>query len=157
MNTNDEFWLRKVIEMSAESRAAGNHPFAALVVDAEGNILAEAFNAHSADRTSHAEMVALRHASANFPIERMRRTTLYTSAEPCAMCAGAAYWTGVRRVVYALSETRLLNITGSHPDNPTLSLPCRQVFAAGQREVEVVGPLLEDEAALAHEGFWSGR
>lgn len=154
MALDDEFWLRKVIAMSAESRAAGNHPFAALVVDAEGIVLAEAFNAHSADRTSHAEMVALRYASANFPIERMRTATLYTSAEPCAMCAGGAYWTGVRRVVYALSEQQLLQFTGSHPENPTLSLPCRNVFAAGQREVEVIGPMLEMEAAVPHEGFW---
>jgi tRNA(Arg) A34 adenosine deaminase TadA len=154
MKLDDEVWLRKVIAMSAESRAAGNHPFAALVVDAEGNILAEAYNAHSADRTSHAEMVALRHASATYPIERMRGATLYTSAEPCAMCAGGAYWTGIARVVYAMSEENLLKITGSHPENLTLSLPCRQVFATGQRNVEVIGPMLEAEAAVPHEGFW---
>ena len=150
----DRHWLRRVIAASAASRAAGNHPFAAVVVDGGDTILAEAHNAHGADRTSHAEMVALRTASARWPIERLRRATLYTSAEPCAMCAGAAYWTGVGRVVYALSETRLLALTGSHPDNPTLSLPCRQVFAAGQRAIEVVGPMLEDEAAVPHEGFW---
>ena len=154
MKNNDETWLRRVIEMSAQSRAAGNHPFAALVVDVDGNILAEAFNAHSTDRTSHAEMVALRHASANYPIAQLRKATLYTSAEPCAMCSGGAYWTGIGRVVYAMSEENLLKITGSHPENPTLSLPCRKIFEAGQREVEVIGPMLEDEAAVPHEGFW---
>lgn len=154
MNLDHTFWLRKVIAMSAESRAAGNHPFAALVVDADGNILAEAYNAHSVDRTSHAEMVALRHASANYPLNRLRGATLYTSAEPCAMCSGGAYWTGIACVVYALSEVNLLKITGSHPENPTLSLPCRQVFAAGQRVVKVIGPMLEAEAAIPHEGFW---
>jgi tRNA(Arg) A34 adenosine deaminase TadA len=154
MNDLDEHWLRKVIALSAESRAAGHHPFAALVVDADGQTLAQAFNAYSLDRTSHAEMMALRHASANFPPEQLRHATLYTSAEPCAMCAGAASWTGVGRVVYALSEQRLLQLTGNHPENPTLSLPCRKVFSAGQREIEVVGPLLEDEAALSHAGFW---
>jgi tRNA(Arg) A34 adenosine deaminase TadA len=151
---NDETWLRRVIDMSVQSRAAGNHPFAALIVDIDGNILAEAFNAHSADRTSHAEMVALRHASATYPIERLRKATLYTSAEPCAMCSGGAYWTGIGRVVYAMSEENLLKITGSHPENPTLSLPCRTIFESGQREVEVIGPMLEDEAATPHKGFW---
>ena len=77
---------------------------------------------------------------------------MYTSAEPCAMCAGAVYWVGIGRVVYGLSEARLKQMTGAHPENPTLSLPCRTVFAAGQRPVEVVGPLLEDEAAAQHEG-----
>ena len=71
------------------------------------------------------------------------------------MCAGAVYWSGVSRVVYALSETRLLALTGNHPENPTLSLPCRDVFAHGQRPIDVLGPLLEDEAAEPHVGFWN--
>jgi tRNA(Arg) A34 adenosine deaminase TadA len=150
----DRRWLRHVIAASAASRAAGNHPFAAAVVDADDVVLAEGHNAHHADRTSHAEMVALRRASSDWPFARLRAATLYTSAEPCAMCAGAAYWVGVGRVVYALSEQRLLALTGAHPDNPTLALPCRAVFAAGQRTIEVVGPLLEDEAAAPHRDFW---
>jgi len=147
-------WLRRAIAASAQSLANGHHPFAALVVDPDGSVLAEGHNAHDVDRTSHAEMVALRRASMDWPIERLRTATLYSSAEPCAMCAGAAYWSGVGRVVYALSESRLLTLTGAHPDNPTLALPCRTVFAAGQRPIEVIGPLLEDEAATPHLGFW---
>jgi tRNA(Arg) A34 adenosine deaminase TadA len=83
------------------------------------------------------------------------RSTLYSSAEPCAMCAGAIYWAGIGRVAFGLSERRLKSITGHHADNPTLDLPCRVVFAAGQRPTEVVGPLIEDEAAALHEDFWS--
>ena len=154
MNARDLRWLRHVIATSAASRDAGDHPFAAVVVDADDVVVAEGRNAHRVDRTSHAEMVALRRASADAPIERLRGATLYSSAEPCAMCAGAAYWTGVGRVVYALSEASLLALTGAHSDNPTLALPCRTVFAAGQRVVDVVGPLLEDEAAVPHRGFW---
>ncbi len=70
------------------------------------------------------------------------------------MCAGAIYWAGIGRVVYGLSEQRLRALTGNHPENPTLDLPCRTVFAAGQRTTEVVGPLLEEEAAALHESFW---
>ena len=70
------------------------------------------------------------------------------------MCAGAIYWTGIGRVVFALAETGLLRYTGSHAENPTLDLPCRTVFAAGQRPVEVIGPLLEDAAAALHDGVW---
>jgi tRNA(Arg) A34 adenosine deaminase TadA len=150
----DRRWLLHVIAASAASRAAGNHPFAAAVIDADDTVLSEGWNAHAVDRTSHAEMVALRRASADHPAARLRRATLYTSAEPCAMCAGAAYWVGVGRVVFALSETSLYALTGAHPENPTLALPCRDVFAAGQRAIEVVGPLLETEAAVPHEGFW---
>jgi len=82
--------------------------------------------------------------------------TLYTSTEPCAMCAGAIYWVGIGRVVFALAETGLLRYTGDDPENPTLDLPCREVFARGQRKVMVEGPFLEEEAGAVHEGFWGG-
>jgi len=151
---NDLRWLRRAIVLSRASRDAGEHPFAALIVGADGATLAEAGNGHSTDRTCHAEMNAIRTASASHGPRELHGATLYSSAEPCAMCAGAAYWSGIGRVVYALSEARLLALTGSHPDNPTLSLPCREVFARGQRTIVVVGPLLEEEAAAVHGGFW---
>src|SRR5690606_31394561 len=90
------------------------------------------------------------------PLERLAGATLYSSAEPCAMCTGALYWTGIGRLVYGLSERRLLEFTGDAAENPTFALPCRAALARGQREVEVLGPLLEDEAALAHQGLWRG-
>ncbi|MGC5628485.1 nucleoside deaminase [Georgenia sp. Z1344] len=154
---DDERRLRDVIARSAAAREQGRHPFAAIVVGADGTVLGEAVNNSSGpggDPTQHAELLAAAAAARSAGPDGMRGSTLYTSAEPCAMCAGAAYWTGVGRVVYALSESRLLTITGSHPENPTLDLPCREVFARGQREVTVSGPHLEDEAAQAHEGFW---
>ena len=73
------------------------------------------------------------------------------------MCAGAIYSAGIGRLVYGLSEHRLRGVTGNHPDNPTLDLPCREVFASGQRSTEVVGPLLEDESAALHDGVWQIR
>ncbi|HZE60281.1 MAG TPA: nucleoside deaminase [Burkholderiales bacterium] len=150
---SDEALLRHVIALSVQSRKEGHHPFAALVVDADGTRLAQAFNASNLDRTAHAEMNALRRVG-GVAAERLRGATLYSSAEPCAMCAGALYWSGIGRLAYALSEARLLALTGSHPENPTLSLPCREVFARGQRHIEVIGPMLEEEAAAAHAGFW---
>ncbi len=149
----DERWLRRAIALSRRARETGKHPFGALVVDREGRCLAEGLNAFDEDCTGHAEMNAVRAAHA-LDANALKGATLFSSAEPCAMCAGAIYWSGIARVVYALPETRLLEITGDHPENPTLSLPCREVFARGQRPVEVLGPLLEDEAARVHEGFW---
>jgi len=70
------------------------------------------------------------------------------------MCAGALYWAGVSRVVFGLRESELRALTGADPVNPTLALECREVFARGQRPIEVVGPVLEDEARAVHEGFW---
>lgn len=73
------------------------------------------------------------------------------------MCAGAAYWAGVGRVVFGLSERHLREFTGSHPANLTLDLPCRDLFARGQRRIEVIGPYLEDEAVVPHHGYWQPR
>src|SRR5690625_6459593 len=72
------------------------------------------------------------------------------------MCAGALFWSGICRVVYVLSETGLLSLSGDHPGNPTLDHPCRLVLAAGGRPIDVIGPLLEQEAAVPHTGFWGG-
>lgn len=149
--------LRRSIELAAEARTAGRHPFGALVADEYGEIVSEERNNSrppEGDPTQHAELRAVAAAARTLPLEQMRRATLYTSAEPCAMCAGAAYWTGIGRIVYGIAESSLLAITGAHEENPTLDLPCREVLAHGQRVVEVVGPLLEDEAARAHEDFW---
>jgi tRNA(Arg) A34 adenosine deaminase TadA len=149
--------LRRCIDLARQARDAGQHPFAALVVDESGQVLSEAQN-HSrppdGDPTQHAELLAASKAAKLVPPDRLAKATLYTSAEPCCMCAGAIYWANIGRVVYALSEHRLLSLTGSNPENPTFSLPCREVFARGQRHVEIVGPLLEDEAAKPQEGFW---
>jgi tRNA(Arg) A34 adenosine deaminase TadA len=151
-----ELLLRIAYEEARKARESGNHPFAAILVDADGQILMTQHNAYQphGDMTGHAERVLMTRASTTYSAELLRGACMYTSAEPCAMCAGAAYWTGIKRVVYGLSERRLKTITGDHSENPTLDLPCRDVFASGQRHVEVIGPLLEDEGAELHEGVW---
>ncbi len=150
--------LREVISLADQSRSNGHHPFAALVADKEGRIIAIAENNSlppAGDPTQHAELAAAAAAAKKLTPEELLDCTLYTSAEPCCMCAGAIYWCNIGRVVYALSEHRLLSLTGDHPENPTFSLPCREVFLRGQRAIEVHGPLLEDEAAGSHHGFWN--
>lgn len=157
LSSRDLALLRQSITLSDESKQRGRHPFAALVADEDGNVVVTAGNNSmppEGDPTQHAELIAVAQAAQKLSPEQLAKSTLYTSAEPCCMCAGAIYWTGIGRVVYALSEHTLLGLTGDHPENPTFSLPCREVFARGQRKVTVVGPLLEDEAAKPHEGFW---
>ncbi len=154
--TDLEF-LRSAIRLSESIAEQGIHPFTALLVDADGQVLMEQVNAYLPDQdmTGHAERVLMTRASKAYRPDFLAQCTMYVSAEPCAMCAGAAYWAGLGRVVYGVSEKRLKAITGNHPENPTLDLPCRRVFESGQRPVEVIGPLLEDEAARVHETFWA--
>ncbi|MGY3454536.1 nucleoside deaminase [Bradyrhizobium sp. USDA 4353] len=152
----DAHFLRHSFAVARQSLAHGNHPFAAILVDADGHVLIEAENGYmpSRDATAHAERLIATQACTTLKPQIRATATLYSSAEPCAMCAGAIYWAGIGRVVYGLSEHRLRDFTGNHPENPTLDLPCRDVFASGQRATEVVGPLLEDEAAALHVGVW---
>jgi tRNA(Arg) A34 adenosine deaminase TadA len=156
MAESDETLLRRAFAVARRALAHGNHPFGALLAGPAGEVLLESENGYMPERdmTAHAERLLATAASKKYRPEELARCTMYVSAEPCAMCAGAIYWAGVGRVVYALSEKRLKAITGNHAENPTLDLPCRAVFAAGQRKVEVVGPLLEDEAAALHDGVW---
>src|ERR1700674_607238 len=155
---HDLAFLRQAIELARAARAHGAHPFGALIVDEDGQVIVTARNnavRPKGEPTQHAERLACTKAAKLFSDEALAKSTLYTSTEPCAMCAGAIYWTGIGRVVFALPETGLLRYTGSHEQNPTLDLPCREVFARGQKQIIVAGPFLEDEAGKVHEGFWT--
>jgi tRNA(Arg) A34 adenosine deaminase TadA len=153
----DERHLLVCIELARRARERRNHPFGAVLVDAHGDVVLEAENTvvTARDCTGHAESNLMRMASARFDPEFLQGCTLYTSTEPCAMCAGAIYWGNVRRVVFALSEETLRAMTAANPENPTLALPCREVFARGEHEVEVSGPHIEEPARAVHEGFWA--
>ena len=156
----DETLLRRSFAIAAAARAGGDHPFGCLLADADGNILMEQGNGYSAeggDRTAHAEKLLATRAAKKYDTAFLQQCTLYTSAEPCAMCSGALYWAGVGRVVFGQTERDLKAATGAHEENPTLDLPCHIVFAAGQRPTEIVGPLLADEAAQLHADYWASR
>jgi tRNA(Arg) A34 adenosine deaminase TadA len=156
----DEALLRRAFDVAKHSRDSGDHPFGSVLADGEGRELMEQGNGYSSeghDRTAHAERLLASRAARAYGLEFLARCTLYTSAEPCAMCAGAIYWAGIGRVVYGQTEKGLKAQTGAHEENPTLDLPCELVFRAGQRATEVVGPLLEDEAAELQADFWKTR
>ncbi len=143
--------LRAAIALSARARAAGNEPYGALLADAQGRVLLEAVNTqHTArDCTGHAELNLMRDASPRFTRAQFAQFTVYASGEPCPMCAGAIYWSGVGRVVYGLSIESMTAVGGAQADE--LALHCREVMACGTRHVEVMGPALEDEARRVFE------
>jgi tRNA(Arg) A34 adenosine deaminase TadA len=158
-----EAFLRRAFDVARRSRDNGDHPFGSILVGPDGAVLKEqgnGFSAEGGDMTAHAERLLATWASKTWTTKPggaafLAGCTLYTSAEPCAMCSGAIYWAGIGRVVYGQSEKDLKAMTGAHAENPTLDLPCRVVFEAGQRGVEVIGPLLADEAAELQRDFWA--
>jgi tRNA(Arg) A34 adenosine deaminase TadA len=156
VSSADEQHLLHAISVALSSRESGNHPFGAIVVTADGRVV-EGRNTvvTEGDPTGHAETNLVRLASRELTGDELHAATLYTSTEPCAMCSGAIYWAGISRVVYALSEQDLAAMVPTQGGEPTMDLPCRDVFAAGGSRVDVAGPALFAEASAVHEGFWS--
>ena len=156
----DEKLLRLSFDVAKRARESGDHPFGSVLADAAGNVIMEQGNGYTSeggDRTAHAERILASRAAKKYDVEFLQGCTLYTSAEPCAMCSGAIYWAGIGRVVFGQTEKALKAQTGDHEENPTLDLPCHIIFEAGQRPTEIVGPMLEDEAAKLQDDFWAGR
>ncbi len=146
--------LRRAQAVAQHALDAGHHPFGAVLVAPDHEtVLLEQGNV---DAVNHAEAVLARDAAARWSPEFLWDCTLVTTVEPCAMCAGTQYWAHIGRVVYGMSEARLLELTGNHAENPTLDLPCRELFARGQKALQVLGPFaeVEDEIAAMHRSFW---
>ena len=150
--------LEHAIRLAHAARDRGDHPFGAILVTPDGRIV-EGINSVETERdpSGHAESNLVRAASRALSPEVVAASTLYTSTEPCAMCAGAIYWAVIPRVVYALGEDELIRIVRRHDSAPTLALPSREVFARGGRQTTVVGPVALPGAADVHEEFWRRR
>jgi tRNA(Arg) A34 adenosine deaminase TadA len=143
--------LRRCIELARSARARGDEPFGSLLVGPDGTVLAEHLNAvvTARDCTAHPELTLARWAFANLDADARAASTIYTSTEHCAMCAGAHYWAGVGRLVFAFSSEQLTALVP--PGAPTLNLSTREVFSRGTRPIAVEGPcaeLAEESQAL---------
>ncbi len=146
--------LRRANGVALRAMSLGRHPFGAILVAPDGEtVLAEQGNV---DTVNHAESVLARTVALNYGAGYLWDCTLVTTVEPCAMCAGTQYWANIGHLVYGMTEARLLQLTGNHSENPTMDLPCREVFARGQKAIEVIGPVPEVEAEIAalHRDFW---
>lgn len=149
--------LQECIVLSAAARQNGDHPFGALLADESGTIHLRARNTVETgnDITGHAELNLVRDAWRQLDRATLGSLVLYTSAEPCPMCSGAIYWSGIGKVVYALSQERLYASTGSSTGaSDDFILKAETVFGHGTRSIVVDGPYFEEEALAIHEGFW---
>ena len=154
MEGNNLRFLQITFDLARQAREKGNHPFGALLANPDGEVLLTAENTVVTDKdiTGHAETNLVRKAAKLYETEFLANCTLYTSTEPCPMCSGAIFWSNIRRVVFGLSQEGLYAITGGGEDE--LILPCREVFAHGNKSIKVIGPLLEEEAKTVHLAFW---
>lgn len=143
-------YIRECIRLAEEAKRNGNHPFGSILVH-NGEILFRAQNSVMTenDLAQHPESILARAGASKYSREFLAECTLYTSTEPCAMCSGAIYWSGIGRVVFACSAEKLYEYASDG-----LHIGCGEIFQRGDHNVEVIGPVLEDEAAQVHVGFW---
>jgi tRNA(adenine34) deaminase len=169
LNERDGAYLRQAIgwarvareRLAVHHRAelahrVGNRPFGAVVIADDGRVLAEAWcnTGETGDCTGHAETNAVRQLSPVVDRETLARATLYSSAEPCVMCAGAIFWSNIGRVVFGIDAVSLRVFRGERAEQRDAELSCRDVFAASPHPIECIGPALRDEASEPHRGFW---
>ena len=147
--------LREAIRLSDEARKHGNMPYGAVLVAADGEVLAATENTIVTDRdpTAHAETNAFRVAAKAVPVLRFAGATMYASGEPCPMCSGAIMRMGLKRVLFGIraevAMTYMPKSAGAMPG----AVNCRHMLALAPQGVEVHGPLLEDEARATFETF----
>ena len=150
-------FLRLSNEVARRAMQLGHHPFGAVLVapDHETVLMTQC----NIDTVNHAESTLARMAARNYPADYLAQCTLYSAVEPCCMCAGTIYWANIGRVVYGMTEEKLLACTGNHAENPTMSVSSAYVFAHGQKQIELLGPFseIEQEAIVLQQGFWRHR
>ena len=156
LNAEDEKYLLHAIALSRQGGERGNRPFGAVIVAPDGEVLAEAWASQreTGDCTAHAETSAVRIASQRHGRERLGQATLYSSAEPCVMCAGAIFWGGIARVVFGIDAVRLRSFRGDRDDQIDVEMSCREVFDASARPMECLGPALIEAASEPHVSAW---
>jgi tRNA(Arg) A34 adenosine deaminase TadA len=153
LDTRDEQHLRRAIELSRQARSAGNQPFGSILVGANGEVLAEDVNTEITenDITAHPELKLARWAAANLSAAEAAAAAMYTSCEACAMCSGAIVTSGLGRVVYALSAPQLYELKGASGPKGMRGIA---VLGEAEHRIQVDGPLLHEEAAVPHSGYW---
>ncbi|MCY3750102.1 MAG: tRNA adenosine(34) deaminase TadA [Gammaproteobacteria bacterium] len=149
MTGNDDYWMRRALDLAERARSEGEVPVGAVLV-MEDDCIGEGWNrpisAH--DPTAHAEIGALRAGAAHMGNYRLPGATLYVTLEPCAMCAGAIILARLKRLVYAAADPRagaagsVFNILQSSQLN---------------HRVELASGILEQEAAMLLQTFFRER
>jgi tRNA(Arg) A34 adenosine deaminase TadA len=144
VDSQDERYLRAAIRLAGEARQAGDQPYGALLVAADGTMLAEDRNTVVTERdiTAHPELKLARWAARELSATATRTTTMYTSCQPCAMCVNAIARANLARVVYALDGDQLYSLKPPGAMNPDAA------------QVVYDGPALFDEARVPIDGYY---
>jgi len=143
-------WMRRAYALARQAADNGDHPFSALLV-IEGEIVLECLNTvHTgADATRHPELDILRQGASCLGQAALHEATLVASTEPCAMCTGAIFWAGVRRLIYGCPAELLAKVASGR-----FVVPSRELLAGSKQPPEIIGPVLANEGLAVHEAYW---
>jgi tRNA(Arg) A34 adenosine deaminase TadA len=143
-------YTERALELAREAVARGDEPFGSLLVH-DGEIVAEARNAVTTedDLRRHPELDLAYRAARKFDEATRRETVMYTSTEPCPMCAGGIAIADLGAVVYSVSAKRLGELLDGSP-----GVPCGEVFKRRGADIQSMGPVLSDAGEAVHRDYW---
>lgn len=149
--SRDEEYIQEAIELAREAVSDGNTPFGSLLVVGE-SVVKRSKNTTLTDNdiTAHPELKLARWAARQLEADDLADCTMYTSTEPCEMCATAIYYTGMNRVVYSISGESLANLQGK----ATSGISSEEVIKRKGGSTTVDGPILETKGMRVHEEFY---
>lgn len=147
----DAAYIREAFELAREAVEAGNTPFGSLLV-VDDEVVERAYNTTVTDEdiAAHPELTLARWAARELAPDERARCTMYTSTEPCAMCAAGIVYAGLDRVVFSVAGGSLAGVR----DEAGLGIPCEEVVERANADVTVEGPVLEDEGLAIHRDFY---
>lgn len=148
--STDERYVRGAIELARKASSNGNTPFGSLLV--VGDVVVKRSQNTTVtenDITAHPELKLARWAARELDAAELADCTMYTSTEPCEMCATAIHYAGLDRVVYSVSGETLANLRGKTKSG----IPCKDVIERKGGSTAVDGPVLESEGIRVHEEF----
>ena len=150
MEFDDEFWMRKAVEAAETARNCDEIPIGACLIDKDNRLLAVAGNRTitDCDPTAHAEILVLREAAAKIGNYRLTETTVYTTIEPCAMCAGALVNARVKRLVFGAHDIRFGAVESIFRLCDTSSL---------NHQIEIESGVLAEECAILMKNFFRAK
>lgn len=143
-------YMERALELAREAADRGDQPFGSLLV-LDDAVVMEARNAVNTadDLREHPELTLATRAARELAPDERARAVMYTSTEPCAMCAGGIYHAGLGAVGYSVSAERVTELAGGD-----FAVPSSDVFAYGSRQIEVFGPVLPEAGTAIHREFW---
>lgn len=149
---DDKYYIKKAIELAYQAKEKGDNPFGSILVDENGNILMEDENTQITknDISGHPELKIAKRAAAKYDEEFLKKCTMYNSAEPCTMCTGAIYWSGIGRIVFGISKKRLHELKSDGEGSIKYSI--HDLLGNSGKDFEIIGPMddMKDEVEKPH-------